>query len=119
MDGETRLVRSEKLGTAAYSTESFSLGASDRDNGMLNMTKVKQLSSWKKYYPAFLLCDELNVNGITGWYLPAMNENIGKDLAWSSTEGSDDNAYYFYGTTARSSNKSTVRDVYAVHRFVK
>lgn len=120
MDGETRLVRSEKLGDAAYSSENFSLGATDRDNGLLNMAKVKQLSSWKKYYPAFLLCDNLNVEGITGWYLPAMNENIGIQNAWSSTEVSDESAYYFSTRTSASpSSKMTVRAVYAVHRFVK
>lgn len=119
MDGATRLVRSNLLGTAAYSTENFSIGATDRKDGMTNMTKVKSLTSWKKYYPAFALCDELNVNGVTGWYLPAVDEHIGIS-GWSSTETGENSAYAFTGrTTTTTSSKSTNREVYAVHLFVK
>lgn len=118
MKNGDRLVRSELLGQAEYSTESFSLGATDPDNGMLNMTKVKSLSSWKKYYPAFVLCDELNTDGVTGWYLPAQNEVIGlSTTAWSSTEAGESTAYRIGSTTPTS--KQTSYNIYAVHRFVE
>lgn len=119
MDGDKRLVRSADLGKAAYSTESFTIGATDPDNGMANMSKVKSLSSWKSYYPAFALCDELNVDGVTGWYLPARNENVGLS-SWTSTEIDDTHAYSRNSrTNTFSANKSSEINVYAVHLFVK
>lgn len=118
MKDDVRLVRSDLLGSAAYSTESFSLGATDSDNGMVNMAKVKSLSSWKKYYPAFVLCDELNTEGVTGWYLPARNERINVSTsAWSSTEASESSAYR--NNTSNASSKQNKYNVYAVHQFVK
>lgn len=119
MDGATRLVRSDDLGTAAYSTEEFVIGATDMTNGMVNMTRVKSLSSWRNYYPAFALCDDLNVNGVTGWYLPAAEEVTGLTGAWSSTESSASNAYYIDSRSYVSGKKSVKRHVYAVHLFVQ
>lgn len=118
MDGATRIVRSALLGKAAYSVEDYSVGATDRDNGMANMAKVKALSSWQSYYPAFALCDALNVEGVTGWYLPAMNEKTGLS-SWTSTELSSTEAYYFNGRSVYDGKKTGERDVYAIHQFVK
>lgn len=118
MKNDIRLVRSDLLGQAEYSTESFSLGATDPDNGMINMAKVKSLSSWKKYYPAFVLCDELNTEGVTGWYLPAQNEQIGLSTsAWSSTEAGETTAFRVNSSSVVSKQNKYI--VYAVHQFVK
>lgn len=118
MEGATRLVRSQLLGQAAYSTENFQTYATDPDNGMANMTKIKALSSWQTYYPAFALCDALNTDGITGWYLPASGERFGL-TCWSSTEYDDNEAWYISNRNNYISQKSVARDVYAVHQFVK
>lgn len=121
MKDDVRLVRSDLLGSAAYSTESFTIGATDFNNGMANMEKVKSISSWKKYYPAFVLCDELNTEGVTGWYLPAGYEKINvPTLAWSSTEAGESTAYlHTLYNKLDASDKRSKYDVYAVHRFVE
>ncbi len=74
------------------------------ENGMSNMSVVKQIDNWQSKYPAFALCADLG----EGWYLPAkedllsLNRNariINKSLQaikapkltkwyWSSTEAS-------------------------------
>ncbi|MDR2042167.1 MAG: hypothetical protein LBP98_07620 [Tannerella sp.] len=46
----------------------------DLSNGMNNMETVQKKTQWEERYPAFKWCNDLNTGGITGWYLPAMNE---------------------------------------------
>ena len=80
------------------------------ENGMSNMSVVKQIDNWQSKYPAFALCADLG----EGWYLPAkeellsLNGNaivINKSLqaikapklnkwCWSSTEASEFCAWY-------------------------
>lgn len=117
MNGSLRLVRSEWLGEASYSNEDVLIGTSDMDNGLNNMAVVKSIAGWQNFYPAFALCDALNVDGVTGWYLPAVNERTGMD-GWTSTESSTDYAYYFYGSYQYTDSKIVSRSVYAVHHFV-
>lgn len=123
MDGEKRLVRTaDKLAWEVYSTEEVSIGAVDRDNGLVNMQKVKSFAGWEEFYPAFAEVDKLNVDGVTGWYLPAVNEaaKLGVGHIWSSTEDSRNNAYRIetagYSQVVRKSDKNYI---YAVHTFVK
>lgn len=121
MDGERRLVRSEQLGKAAYTTSEFyTIGTNDTEDGQINMNKVRSLKSWQEYYPAFALCDALNKDGITDWYLPASSElEKGGIEAWSSTESGDSYAYYCKnGSKLYTSYKHELHPVYAVHRFV-
>ena len=46
----------------------------DEDDGMANMRKIKAIPNWRSEYQAFAWCDDMNTNGVTGWYLPAANE---------------------------------------------
>lgn len=115
MEEDRRYVRSQLLGSAIYSDEEVPIGAIDEDNGQKNMNAVKSIKSWRSHYPAFVLCDDLNVNGISGWYLPAVNETIGISGAWSSTEYSNVNAFILGGGTCK---KTLSKDVYAIHAFV-
>ncbi|MCM1518147.1 MAG: hypothetical protein NC117_05870 [Pseudoflavonifractor sp.] len=118
MSGETRLVRSENLGSASYSNEDVLIGTSDMDNGLANMAVVKSIAGWQNFYPAFALCDALNVDGVTGWYLPAANEATGES-GWSSTEYDTQRAYYWNGTSTYDTSKDMAKPVYAVHHFVE
>ena len=105
--------------TAQWSTEDVLIGADDMDDGRNNMAVVKSIFNWKELYPAFALVDALNVDGVTGWYLPAFNESVdgysSSNNYWSSTECSYDQAYavdYEYAY-----NKISRIGVMAVHRF--
>ena len=120
------------VGTAVWSLEKVSTGANDTHDGRNNMTTIKKISNWKELYPAFALCDDLNVNGVTGWYLPASFEQtlIGRQLPrvswktgkadfWTSTETDNSNASswsqdWFH---IEEDNKEFEEQVYAIHRF--
>ena len=122
MEGAVRVVRSAKLGEAAYSTENKFAGALASSDGRLNMAKIKQMPEWQRRYPAFALCDALNTGGVSGWYLPALDEvwNLSGDM-WLSTEAS--NKYAFscekesFGSVAGRESKQKVYAVYAHYRF--
>jgi len=61
--------------TWAYETPStYSTGATHTANGVANMNKIKAISGWESKYPIFKWCDDLNKDGITGWYIPAKDE---------------------------------------------
>lgn len=57
-----------------WSTEYIVTGATDLNDGMVNMNIIKKIPNWKALYPAFAWCETKNTNGVTGWYLPACNE---------------------------------------------
>lgn len=107
-------------GTYPWSTEYVFLGATDQADGRVNTEIVKSQPNWQTNYPAFAAVDALNVDGVIGWYLPAVDEigfyNRG---VWTSTEVNDLNAYCFnnYSWNRGETNKSNVGSVYAVHRF--
>ena len=118
MDGANRLIRSDLLGQAKYSTETKATGANSGYNGESNFMKIKAIPKWEEYYPAFALCDALNVNGVTGWYMPAINEicweSSATDKIWSSTEYNIYNAF----TSDRGYNgKLVTYSVYAIRHF--
>lgn len=124
MDGAKRMLHSDQLGRAVYSTENVLIGAYDWNDGMKNMEVVKAIPGWQELYPAFALCDALNKDGVTGWYLPAVNEfeeYIGN--IWLSTELNNQTAYgtlEWYGKAPKYEyNKQTELRVYAIHPFVK
>lgn len=123
MDGAKCMLRSDNLGSAAYSTEKVLIGAFDENDGMKNMEIVKAIHGWKELYPAFALCDALNTDGVSGWYLPAVNEIEGhRYSAWSSTERNNETAYgtSWYGNLFKYEyKKQESKNVYAVHPFVK
>lgn len=115
VDG-ARYVLKDLETTAQWSTETVLIGADDRDDGRNNMAVVKSIANWKELYPAFALVDALNVDGVTGWYLPAYNEYVdGSGGCWSSTESLDSHAYRI-GFGNRHS-KDAYYNVVAVHRF--
>lgn len=126
MSDSIRLIRSEKLGKAAWSTENVLTGANSETDGMYNTNIIKSISGYKKLYPAFALVEELNVDGATGWYLPAKTEipiSDGGSYVWTSTEYSANYAYYGYAYTDipnyydyRNKSESGM-SVYGVHRF--
>ena len=49
------------------------------------MEAIKAIPRWKDLYPAFAAVEALNVNGATGWYLPAVLE-MTYNGSWSSTQ---------------------------------
>ena len=57
------------------------LGATDMDNGMVNRNTIKNNFDINNY-PAFKWCDDKNKDGVTGWYLPAVNELIAINKAY-------------------------------------
>lgn len=98
-------------GTYPWSTEYVFLGATDQADGRVNTEIVKSQPNWQTNYPAFAAVDALNVDGVTGWYFPALKERY---KGWTSTEVSDNQAYMGANYVR---DKSTYSEVYAVHRF--
>lgn len=113
------------VGTAQWSTENVQIGANNSSDGRANMEVVKAISGWQTLYPAFAICDALNTNGVTGWYLPAPYElqnieNAGASFSnqiWSSWENYNTHAYSMYPNNHPSTQKSTSLTVMAVRRF--
>lgn len=56
-----------------WSTETVEIGANDSYDGSANTALVVSTCVLEKY-PAFKWCQDKNVNGVTGWYLPAYFE---------------------------------------------
>lgn len=107
------------LGEAAWSTENVATGATSWTDGEYNMEVIKRIPNWQELYPAFYLCDQLNTNGISGWYLPAINELVlikRTDYPCSSTEKDVSYAYYYHRHYYPYAKDKT-RQVYAVHKF--
>lgn len=111
MDGTIRYVGKD-VGEAVWSTETVLTGATDHNDGRVNMAIIKKIPGWKGLYPAFALCDALNTGNVTGWYLPARKElyDIGY---WSSTEYYENQAYTYRDLYP----KGSIGKVKAVHRF--
>ena len=110
------------VGDALWSTESVLTGANSETDGQYNMNIIKKIAFWQDYYPAFLLCEQLNINGVTGWYLPSIEElkNLKLNLSiWSSTESDAYNSYcyYSYNNSSRIRQKGYEFPVYAIYKF--
>ena len=120
-----------------WSTEDVQTGANSEDDGRYNMSVIKNVPYWEDSYPAFHLCEQLNTNGVTGWYLPALNELVCLPLKyaykkdyWSSTEIIDIDKEYNpneYAVSGWCDSSGTWREsmdykqvslsVIAVHKF--
>lgn len=116
------------LGRAAWSTEDVQTGATSRTDGQYNMGIIKTIPNWKEIYPAFALCEALNTNNISGWYLPAFEENFMKidtstngTSIWTSTESGNKTAYFLGFTWSWGGEHCIAKRgecrVYAVHKF--
>lgn len=107
------------LGKAAWSSENVATGATSRTDGEANMEVIKRIPNWQEFYPAFYLCDQLNTNGVSGWYLPAINESslINCYYIWTSTEISSDYAIVLSGYEKNIYKGNETYSVYAVHKF--
>lgn len=106
------------VGSSAWSTENVLTGANSMTDGEYNMNIIKKIDFWQDYYPAFLLCEQLNTNGISGWYLPAIEEikriKSLSDYSWSSTEY---NASQSMLKTMGNRTKQYSGSIYAIHKF--
>lgn len=119
----------KNLGTAAWSTEKVETGANSKDDGEYNMNVIKKIPHWEDFYPVFQLCNQLNTNGVTGWYLPAIDELMLLDIKdierankWSSTEvkvynDAPTTAYVRYIYSQYGNSKSEKCQVFAVRKF--
>ena len=113
-----------------WSVETVDIGATDENDGMANINKIKQIPNWQTLYPAFAWCEAKNTDGVTGWYLPAQNElkivfdnvtSINNGLSscggttlkisssysyyyWSSTQSDSSNAVTLYRRIASSTS---------------
>lgn len=98
-----RLIYRE-FGEAQWSTEEVKTGATDQYDGEKNMAVIRAIPNFKTLYPAFALVESLNTDGVTGWYMPAIQEKGRPSLSyyyWSSTEDSDSRyAYRTYGASS-------------------
>lgn len=104
------------IGTYAWSTEEVLTGANSTTDGEYNTNIIQQIPGYEMLYPAFKAVTDLNVNGVTGWYLPAWEEL--RELYyngmisyyssyWSSTEHDSTTAYYYYYNNSYTSTKSS------------
>ena len=119
MSGNQRYIYKE-VGTAAWSKENVNVGATDSNNGLYNMTVIKKLPDWKKMYPAFALCEALNVSKVSGWYLPSRYEVTKLPLSgwhWTSTEYTNRHAYVAEKNYSSELLKENEYSVVAVHKF--
>lgn len=98
-------------------------GTGNIDDGQANTTAViKLIINNGKSFPAFQAATRLNTNGVSGWYLPAINELEAmkafiQEPVWSSTESYVLVAYYHDGTEIKQKNKGNKLAVYAIKQF--
>ena len=100
-------------------------GTYDMDDGEANMQFIMRQSGWYGNFLAAAAADDLNTGGVTGWYLPAINElkNMKAFVtgsAWSSTANDNGSfsAYCLSGGTVYSNDDRQVKHgVYAIHKF--
>lgn len=108
------------VGDASWSTESVLTGANSETDGQYNMNIIKKIDFWQDYYPAFLLCEQLNTNGVTGWYLPSIEELSNLkiyNMIWSSTEERESRSKFLNRYSIGITEKIVEYAVYAIHRF--
>lgn len=107
----------KNVGEAAWSTEYVLTGADSKSDGEYNMNVIKKIDFWQDYYPAFLLCEQLNTNGVTGWYLPAIEELDKINLAYQSWSSTENDAVYSYRGSGWYDDKKNNLTIYAIHKF--
>ena len=118
------------LGSHYWSTKYELTNATSRTDGEYNMNQIKKIPHWEELYPAFFVCDQLNTDGITGWYLPAIDE-IKKETRyacgyemWSSTQSDEVSECWAYtacpdtkGVHIYNEGKINNYRVVAFHKF--
>lgn len=112
----------KRIGTAAWSEEEIETGANSHTDGKYNMEVIKRIPNWQSLYPAFALVDALNVDGVTGWYFPAIVELrlFGPPYdTWSSSEDEDtkNRSFYCWINEIYNGFKSGRKTVVAFHNF--
>ena len=129
------IITKELEGAYQWSTEEVLIGASSTDDGEYNTGIVAAIPNYEELYPAFAAVLALNVDGVTGWYLPAAYEldwdlfplTSSKTLCTSS-ESSQQNAWYVcwagvfstgyaHGYNDYKPYKNMSRIVVAAHKF--
>lgn len=117
-DGTGRITRTLD-GEYAWSTENIDIyGATDRADGRNNMAAIMAVPGWKDLYPAFAAVETLNVDGATGWYLPAIDEyHKSNAYSWSSTQSNERDAWFFYSSRTSTDRKATAIPIVAMNRF--
>lgn len=107
----------KELGEYAWSNENVTVGCNG--SGVSNFEKIKAIPNWETLYPAFKAVNDLNKDGITGWYMPADGE--GPQLSynyWLSSERNSSSAWYYHRYNSRSyDSKALALSVIAVHEF--
>lgn len=83
-----------------WSIEEVLTGANSATDGEYNMNVILQIPGYETLYPAFKAVADINANGVTGWYIPAIDElttvvNNSNSNYWSSTEYESNTAYYY------------------------
>lgn len=107
----------------AWSTQQFVTGAVSEDDGVANTKKIHSIPNWQSLFPAFAAIEELNTNGESGWYMPAIKElnllhhHAYYEHTWSSTERSDNNAYIYPYQSYNYTTKTNKELVCAAKRF--
>ena len=103
---ESRIAR--YVGEHKWATVTAYNGATSTIDGRPNTSTIKAIPNWKTSYPAFAAIEELNNNGESGWYFPALEEvKLMRDIViydrggdnpvpkvWTSTEYGSDRAQY-------------------------
>lgn len=100
-------------------------GTYNMDDGEVNMQFIKRQSGWSGNFLAAAAADDLNTGGVTGWYLPAINElsnmkSFVTGTVWSSTANNNGSfaAYCLsYGTVYSNEDRQTKHGVYAIRKF--
>ena len=72
--GNNGMIISLKSTLCEWSKDPMLVGCSDQNNGVNNMNAIKRITGWQTKFPAFAWCETLNTGGVSGWYLPAVNE---------------------------------------------
>ncbi len=120
----------KKLPECVWSYKNEGVGATSTTDGEYNMAQIKKIPYWEEDYIAFLACDRLNNNKVSGWYLPAVEElklirtshSYFQEDLWSSTELEESvNSAYCVdlrrGGAVSWRFKNEMRTIIAIHKF--
>lgn len=120
----------KKLPECIWSYRSEFASATSTTDGEYNMAQIKKIPYWEEDYIAFLACDRLNNNKVSGWYLPAVDElrlirtshSYFQEDLWSSTELEESvNSAYCVdlrrGGSVSWRFKNENRTIIAIHKF--
>lgn len=95
-----------------WSNLSTVTGANSEIDGEYNMNVIKSIPDWEKHYPVFAICDELNTNNATGWYVPAKDELSKLSIPgnqWGIIDGTFYAQYRFWASTEKSGSQALMQ----------